>query len=268
MPAINSALKLPPTALLIPGAVVALASVLLLAILLVQGRALRDDAATAQSLPRPAAGDDAPLKPTAPAANLAPLANSELFGHYDPSAATSPAGSAHKPGPAELGKHAPEALPEATLALKLQGIVYQPDPAQRRAIIAGDGPNPLAHKIGETLLGDAVIRYIERRRVVVEQQGELKALSLTETALGHSGAPTPGADGAADNPFSGPSALFAAPPPAGRRGAIEAMPQPQPYQAPDEPAETAQEEADPGAQDYESPPDDPAPEPDASEPTE
>ncbi|CAN0498489.1 unnamed protein product, partial [Phaeothamnion confervicola] len=69
---------------------------------------------------------------------------------------------------AALGDQAPDALPEATLALQLQGIVFKKDPAQRRAIIAGDGPNAEARKIGETLLGDAVIRYIEARRVVVE----------------------------------------------------------------------------------------------------
>ena len=50
------------------------------------------------------------------------------------------------------------------------------------------GPNAAARQIGESLPGDAVIRYIERRRVVVEQQGELKALPLTEPSLTGSGA--------------------------------------------------------------------------------
>lgn len=266
MPSLNFVPKLPPTALLLPGAVMALAGMLLVVILLVHGRALRDGTGVDQPLSQRATGDDAPLKPATPATDLTRLMGSELFGHFDPATAARAASSTNQPSPAQLGKQAPEALPEATLALKLQGIVYQADPAQRRAIIAGAGPNPEAHRIGETLLGDAVIRYIEPRRVVVEQQGELKALSLLETAPGQGGATIPGAD--AGNPFSSTAPFFAVPPQAVRRGAIEPAAQPQAYEAPIEPDEPAIEEAGPDTQDYDSPPDDPALEPDPSEPTE
>ena len=267
MPSINFAPKLPPTALIMPAGVVALASVLLVAILLVQGRALHESTLAAQPPPTLAAGGDAPLPPVTPRTDVTRLANSDLFGHFDPAAAAPTLGQTDtKPPAAELDDKAPAALPEATLALKLQGILYQPDPAQRRAIIAGDGPNPEARKIGETLLGDAVIRFIEARRVVVEQQGELKALSLIEPVLGHGGAPAPGAG--ALNPLSSPSAFVASPPQSVRRGAIEAMPQPQPYEAPEEVEQPAPEEFEGSAQDDANPPADAVSEPDQSEPTE
>ncbi len=266
MPSINFAPKLPPTALLIPGAVVVLVSVVLLAMLLVQGNGLRNSAAASQAPPGLARGDDAPLQPLAPRADLTQLATSELFGHYDPAAAPAVTKNPSNSPAAALGDQPPDALPEATLALKLQGIVYKPDAAQRRAIIAGDGPNPEARKIGETLLGDAVIRFIEPRRVVVEQQGELKALSLSEAELGNGGMPAP--DTGAFSPGSNPSAFVPSPAQRLRRGAIEAMPDPQPYEAPEEFEETPPEELDTSAQDYDSTVVDPSTDIDQSESTE
>lgn len=191
MPAMNLATKLPPAPLLLPGAALTLASLVLVASVLVQGRALRESALTdAPPASVNSSDHDAPLPAIAPNANLGLLANSALFGRYDPTAApvSEEEAAASKPSAAVLGDQAPETLPEATLALKLQGIVYKQDPAQRRAIIAGEGPNAAARQIGESLLGDAVIRFIERRRVVIEQQGELKALTLTEPSLAGSGA--------------------------------------------------------------------------------
>lgn len=186
----NLAAKLPPTPLLLPSAALLLASAVLVATLFVQGNALRDSASMAQPITVAGKDNDAPLSAAQPATPLTSLANSELFGHYDPAqaAATSP-DKTPAAAPAALGDQAPDTLPDATLALKLQGIVFKKDPAQRRAIIAGDGPNAEARKIGETLLGDAVIRYIEARRVVVEQQGELKALRLPEAVLNNGAAP-------------------------------------------------------------------------------
>ena len=248
---INFAPKLPPTALLIPGALVALASMLLVALLLVQGRALQMSSLAAQAQPTLAAGDDAPLQPVAPQADLTQLASSDLFGHYDPAAAASEIEkNTAKPTQVDVGDKAPHTLPEATLALKVQGIVYKADAAQRRAIIAGDGPNPEARRIGETLLGDAVIRFIEPRRVVVEQQGELKALSLVEAVLGNGGAPISSTN--TFNPGGDPATFVPSPPLSMRRGAIEAMPEPQPYEAPDEFQEPPPEEVDNSAQDYDS----------------
>lgn len=196
----NLAAKLPPTPVLLPALALAAAGVLLVVTVFVQGRALSDSAQLAKPAGvAPSRHNDAPLPAStspAPSTPLASLATSELFGHYDPSAPDSGAEADKKPdgAGATLGDKAPDSLPDATLALHLQGIVFKQDPAQRRAIIAGDGPNAEARRIGETLLGDAVIRYIEARRVVVEQQGELKALRLPEALINTGAAPfTPGA---------------------------------------------------------------------------
>ncbi len=274
MASMNFVRKLPPTPLLLPGAALVLAAVLLVATLLVQGQGIRDSrlAKSAPALSN-AGGHDAPLPPTTPSSNLGQLANSELFGHFD----AAKAAQAHsekalpKPSAAELGDKAPAALPEAALALKLQGIIYKQDPAKRRAIIAGDGPSAEARKIGETLLGDAVIRYIEARRVVVEQQGQLKALTLLEPSIGAGGA----SDGnlapmpmAIAMPGNVPAAYVVQPMQAVRRSVMEGvLHQPQPYVPPAAQYEPPPEDVDSSAP-VEEPPADDAVEPDQSEPTE
>ena len=235
MPAFNLGRPLPPPALLLPAAVLALVGVVLLAVVLGEGRAIHDSGLAANTTQiasaTHAATDDAPLPTSrAPDATLAALATSELFGHYDPTSAAAGAATPTKPAGAVLGEHAPNALPEATLALKLQGIIFKRDPAQRRAIIAGDGPLAEARKVGETLLGDAVIRYIDLRRVVIEQHGELKALSLVEPVLGaNGGGQTPATiDGLAGGP-----SRYGVPPQGIRRGASQPPADaPQPYEEP------------------------------------
>ena len=272
MPSINFASKLPPAAVLLPGAALVLATLLLVATLLVQGKALRESARSmVPGAPSAAANNDAPLPPATPADNLALLADSTLFGRFDPARAASAAHdeAARKPA-AALGDQAPDALPEATLALKLQGIVFKQDPAQRRAIIAGDGPNAEARKIGETLLGDAVIRYIEARRVVVEQQGELKALSLIEPALGTAGTPLNNVVGNVVAPMPGgaPAPYVTQPGQAMRRGVMEAAQPPQTYEPPEVEYEAPPEDYDGSAQYEEALPPDDTGDIDQSEPME
>jgi len=245
----NLASKLPATPLLLPSAALLLAALFLVSTLLLQGKAVRESALADAPPARAAAGDhDAPLPAAVPAASLGLLANSELFGHFDAArnAEASPEATASKPTAPVLGDKAPDALPEATLALKLQGIVYKQDPAQRRAIIAGDGPSPEARKIGETLLGDAVIRYIEARRVVVEQQGELRAINLLDPTINTGNASAPFA--MPSMPGNAPSSL--------RRGEMDGAPQPQTYEPPAAEYEPPPEEMDNGAQYEEAPPDD------------
>lgn len=272
MPSMKIASKLPPAVVLLPGAALVLAALFLVATFLVQGKALRVSASSAAaSVPSAAADNDAPLPPATPADNLAFLADSTLFGRFDPAQATSTANAEAAPKPAaELGDQAPDALPEANLALQLQGIVFKKDPAQRRAIIAGDGPNAEARKIGETLLGDAVIRYIEARRVVVEQQGELKALSLVEPALGTAGTPLNNVMGNVVAPMPGgaPGPYVTQPGQALRRGVMEAVQAPQPYEPPEVEYEPPPEDYDSSAQYEETLPPDDAGDIDQSEPME
>ena len=219
------------------------------------------------SLPTPtaAARVEAPAPAAAPA--LASLATSELFGHFDPQAAhaTEATTKASKPLAAS-GDHAPSDLPEATLGLSLQGVVYRATAVDRRAIIAGGGPTAEAHRIGDTLSGDATIRFIEARRVVVEQNGELKALTFAEPVLGNAGATKPrlNVNPAVPNAQSFMPAL----PQAVRRGAVEtANDAPQPYEEPsvDELDEPPPGSGENGAADIQG---DVSADPDLSEPTE
>ncbi|MBK8960763.1 MAG: hypothetical protein IPM80_20690 [Proteobacteria bacterium] len=224
----NLAAKLPPAPLMLPATVLALACALLVTTLWVQGRALRDSAVSLA--PRAAhgvgQGDDAPLPATSPAVSLTPLAASDLFGRYDPAQAAA-ASTAKAPSPTApvLGDKAPDSLPDATVALRLQGIIFKRDPARRRAIIAGDGPNAEVRKVGDEF-GGVIIRYIEQRRVVVEQQGELKALRLPEAPM---------ANGAASfSQMSAPPMPGSAPEPY-----VEEPMEPQ-YEAPPEDFETSE----------------------------
>ncbi len=120
-----------------------------------------------------------------PTTDLGSLANSLLFGRYTPPAADVPATAAVKPpAAAELPETSPGELPEAGLGVTLRGVVFATEPAARRAIIDG-GSGPFKdYRIGDSLPGDAIIRYIETHRIVVEKGGELLAVSLPETAGG------------------------------------------------------------------------------------
>ena len=129
---------------------------------------------------------------------VAALAGSELFGHIDPSsdanAETDSVDTANQDPSADTAGAAPVELPPADLALVVQGVIFADKLSARRAIIAGVGPDPQLFRIGDHLPGDAVIRFIEARRVVVEEHGELKALNLTDLNL-TTGTPTVVRDG-------------------------------------------------------------------------
>lgn len=77
----------------------------------------------------------------------------------------------------------PDELPAATLALGVQGIVFEPGRGGR-AILGEAGAEPRSYRSGDTLPGGAIIRRVEARRVVVEQDGELRELALPVAGLG------------------------------------------------------------------------------------
>lgn len=134
--------------------------------------------------------------PPSPATDYRKLSASTLFGRYDPAAMT--AGATPDPAASAMPDSAPEALPEANLGAALTGVLYAPRAQDRRAIIAVAGGQPTAYAIDARLPGDAVIRFIEARRIVVEHDGELKAVSLAESELGDTAAAPAAQDAAAD----------------------------------------------------------------------
>lgn len=166
-----------------------------LATLLIGGGRQWHDLQAARRAPTAAAAapsaSDTLTRPRAEDAAILQFTDSALFGRYDPAAASA-AASASPPPPvaAALPDSVPETLPEAALGVSLRGVVYAETMSERRALIDG-GTTPFdTYALGDTLPGDAVIRYIEARRIVVEQNGELRALSLPETGtLGSADSP-------------------------------------------------------------------------------
>ena len=84
---------------------------------------------------------------------------------------------------AQPGTTVPDELPAATLALGVQGIVFEPGRGGR-AILGEAGAEPRSYRRGDPLPGGAIIRRVEARRVVVEQDGELRELALPVAGLG------------------------------------------------------------------------------------
>lgn len=144
----------------------------------------------------PAVGAAATPTAAVPPVDPARLATSALFGRYDPAAAVADeeAGAA-PPAPATTPEGAPGELPEATIGWQVAGILHTAEEADRRAILAQGGDEPAAYAIGATLPGGTAIRFIEARRVVVEVDGRLEALSLPDETLTPA---TPAAGVAAD----------------------------------------------------------------------
>ena len=123
--------------------------------------------------------------PAADAERLVALASSDLFGHFDPAApAVAESAASGASTSAAAGDDVPVDLPEAGNGLSLQGVIFRAPPARPSAILAGVEPGtPRVYSIGDALPGDAVIRFIEARRVVIEQRGELKAIVLPEPSI-------------------------------------------------------------------------------------
>ncbi|MGE0858459.1 MAG: type II secretion system protein N [Gammaproteobacteria bacterium] len=173
-----------------PTLALALTSVLALSLVVRTTLAVRGLRADAPRVT--AVGAATATAPPSATPDLRSLAASDLFGHFDPAsdeATTRASDAPTKQAPAPLASDTPpDALPEASLALSLQGILFDDNPADRRAIIGGDGPRIEARRVGDDLRG-ATIKFIEARRVVVEQDGELKALLLKDPKLGAGAAP-------------------------------------------------------------------------------
>lgn len=136
--------------------------------------------------------------PTSPGVDYAALADSALFGRYDPAAATAAVDTTPDDRSSALAERAPATLPEAELGVRLAGVVFAPRARDRRAIVTAGGGSPTAYAIDDSLPGDAVIRFIEARRIVVEHAGELKSVSLPEHTLDGAGTDSTALDPAAD----------------------------------------------------------------------
>jgi general secretion pathway protein C len=75
-------------------------------------------------------------------------------------------------------------VPTSALALVLTGVVAGADGSRGRAIIAAAGGPQLEYTVGDTLPGNAALRAIEPRRVIIERDGRLEALVLPEPGAG------------------------------------------------------------------------------------
>ena len=112
-------------------------------------------------------------EPTRASPALDALSTSALFGSPSVKAAI-----ASEPSPSREAELPQGELPEATLRVSLRGIFFAEHARERRAIV--DSGNGLLedYRIGDSLPGSAVIRHIEERRIVIEQDGQLSALPL------------------------------------------------------------------------------------------
>lgn len=121
------------------------------------------------------------------AVELTGLRESRLFGVADPAAkAGTPDDAGADRTDVVVGDAAPADLPPAALPVSVQGIVFDPGSASGRVIFGGAGGDMRSYRVGDSLPDGVIIRFIEARRVVVEQAGELKALALPSP---HGGAP-------------------------------------------------------------------------------
>jgi general secretion pathway protein C len=95
--------------------------------------------------------------------------------------------SAHLFGRAEAGAvealAVPANVPTTTLDLTLQGILYNTDPSQSRAIIQPGNRATEVLAVGAEVAGGATVEAIHPDRVILLRQGRHEALRLPEAAL-------------------------------------------------------------------------------------
>jgi len=170
--------RLPPRELALPVTLAALAAIAVLVVLLRGGPAIWATRAAAQ--PTPVAQIEAAATVMSGGPDLSSLGQSTLFG--EPAAPSTPPATVEKP--IEVSESAaPDDLPQASLGVTLQGVLYRERSTLRRAFVGGAGDGWEAYRIGDRLPGDALIRFIEPRRIVVEQAGKLQELVLREATL-------------------------------------------------------------------------------------
>ncbi len=134
-------------------------------------QALRRVTAESDALPAGAATDRG-------ARDVAALRGSQLFGV--PVAPQADAAAQPESPLAVAAGQVPEELPVATAGVTVQGIVYSPLEGESRTLLSGVSETVRSYRVGDELPGRLVIRFIESGRVVVEQDGELKALPLSQ----------------------------------------------------------------------------------------
>lgn len=135
---------------------------------------------TASSTPPPAAADATPLSATPPQAagpGIESILAAHPFGMADAGAT-----------PAE---DAPVDAPDTTLDLTLNGILYDSDSSQSRALITPQRGETGVFSVGAEVTSGASIRFIHSDRVILSRDGRLEALRLAERRLQGATATTP-----------------------------------------------------------------------------
>lgn len=145
--------------------------------------------APTESVTLTAAAAPAATVPTRPARDYAALGTSPLFGtpavlpkvEEPPALLAAPAPQA---APAAGDGELPESLDAARTKARVEGIIYDQPGGRHRVILAGAKPpadGELATwGVGDTVESGVVIRYVESRRVVVSERGELRELRFAE----------------------------------------------------------------------------------------
>ncbi|PAV25616.1 general secretion pathway protein C [Tamilnaduibacter salinus] len=107
-----------------------------------------------------------PLKAETGQAELPPLTSVNLFGK---------AGDNSDPEPVET-----DDLPETNLRLTLRGAMAGDEKAPASALVEDSRGQTEAYTLGDTLPGEATLRAIHPRRIVIERRGQLETLTFPQ----------------------------------------------------------------------------------------
>lgn len=121
-----------------------------------------------------------------PARDFTAIAGWHLFGQADGAAAGDPAAAGDAPvRPDQTVPDGP--LPVSQIPLSLTGVVYSPNGEARYAILAHARSGDRSYAIGDRLPGDAELRRIEPRRIVVRRDGRFEEIPLPRLGEPQSG---------------------------------------------------------------------------------
>ena len=79
-----------------------------------------------------------------------------------------------------------ENLPETNLQLVLRGVMSGDSERRDSALVEGPDGETEVYRLNESLPGDAVLRKVHRKRIVIERGGALETLSFPENEPGDS----------------------------------------------------------------------------------
>ncbi|TDT41377.1 general secretion pathway protein C [Halospina denitrificans] len=79
-----------------------------------------------------------------------------------------------------------EDLPETNLQLVLRGVMAGDTEERDSALVEGPDGETEVYRVSESLPGDAVLRKVHRKRIVIERGGALETLSFPENETGDS----------------------------------------------------------------------------------